>query len=1459
MKRLIFLLMTALFCGCLSAQCPQGNITLTTQQEVDNFAANYPNCTELLGNLSIDDDYTSSITSLAGLSQITAVGGDVDIIYNDNLTNLTGLNNLTSIGGYLNIDGNDGLTNLTGLDNLNSISRYLSIDDNDGLTNLAGLDNLTHIGGFLEMQWNDNLMDVSALDNVASSTLIGLKIWQNPKLTALPDFNNLTAIIGRVWIAGNDNLTDFMGLDNVTTIGGFLELDYNDNITDMTGLNSLTSIGEHMHIHDNDNLVDFSGMNNLTTIGGDVEIGGNNSSLTSLNGLNNLMSINGHLHIKYNPIISDISALENVDMSNVTDIDIYGNSNLSFCGITSICDYLEAGGTYYFSNNATGCNSYEVYASCDVQPSCDDETVTFTSQAQIDNFSSNNPNCTEIAGNVHIYSSAVNSDITNLDGLSQITSISGNLIITSNTNLSTIMGLSNLTTLGGYLYMLGNSTLTSLAGLENLDFTPISDVTIRDNDALSICGLEGLCAYLENNGSATIFNNGPGCDSPAEVLLFCNPPDDIDMDFGTNGTVDIAGHDVTCMLAQPDDKLVIFGSSVLRLNPDGTLDTSFGASGVASIGGFEGVLQPDGKIVVLAADQLARLNADGTLDATFGTGGTRPLIAPAKDIALSLDGKIVTSDTELVRYNADGSVDTAFGSNGIVSIEVQAYHYGEYPGAPQVLKTYYPSSHVVVKSDGKIVVAGDFAYQSRYNPEYIIYYNQRRCLLGYNADGTKDSNFNEWIEGWYQGDVFSYVGDLLLLPDDEFVMLSSNDFELEGNLCMNQYDANGAFIDSNCTYTSLCGDSYYYGALWSKATVADCGIFAFGEYGTIFGNTCKFLTRTDYDGTPFSGFGDNGGVALPVVAGTETADIALQSDGGIIVAGNSATGIVLARLSNDEACNPLFLLTEPPSPPSDPCGGTPATTDSLTHIFDEDLFIDGVGFANNPTVTFTDPATPADAVLSDISLELYFRLNGNSCENEIALQITDPAGNTQPLTAYTTCDGGNGLYYVNLNVPSGNTTGSTADWLVEFDDTNDQNSGYEYSVRFARLNYVATTGGGGETIVNEVSDFADSDLFIDGVGFANNGTYTFTDPGTPANAVLSDISLELYFRLNGASCENEIALQITDPAGNTQPLTAYTTCDGGTGLFYVNLDVPSGNTTGSVADWVVQFDDTNDQNAGYEYSVRFGRLTYTTTYTEGGGGMAVTVNDEVSDFADYDLFIDGVGFANNGTYTFTDPGTPADAILSNISLELYFRLNGNSCENEIAIQVTDPAGNTQPLTAYTTCDGGNGLYYVNLDVPSGNTTGSMADWLVEFDDTNDQNSDYEYSIRFGRLTYDVEYTECVPMLVNEENTSAHQYINTSAQENVNSSTRQLNNSSLKLYPVPANHHLNVEYFSENTHPMNIEILSNEGKTLVSSQENLQEGMNTIQLDIADLPAGHYHIRMYNADDMQMQSFVKITP
>jgi len=150
MKFFYFLLVATLFlCNQSFAQtCLPDGITFSTQQQIDDFAANYPGCTEILGDVVIEGNTDNTITSLSGLIQLTSIGSD--------LTSLTDLDNLTYIRYGLSMLSNDGLINLTGLDNLTFIGTNLSIVDNDGLTSLAGLDNIPSIGeafcnGFTEM------------------------------------------------------------------------------------------------------------------------------------------------------------------------------------------------------------------------------------------------------------------------------------------------------------------------------------------------------------------------------------------------------------------------------------------------------------------------------------------------------------------------------------------------------------------------------------------------------------------------------------------------------------------------------------------------------------------------------------------------------------------------------------------------------------------------------------------------------------------------------------------------------------------------------------------------------------------------------------------------------------------------------------------------------------------------------------------------------------------------------------------------------------------------------------------------------------------------------------------------------------------------------------------------------------------------------------------------------------
>lgn len=187
-----------------------------------------------------------------------------------------------------------------------------------------------------------------------------------------------------------------------------------------------------------------------------------------------------------------------------------------------------------------------------VGQACLPEGITFTTQADIDNFQTYYPNCTEIEGDVTI--GGVSTNITNLNGLSVITSIGGTLWIVWNDNLANLSGLNNLTFIGGDFELKGNDSLTSITSLENL--TTISgslsigtnffgwiwgnpflssltgldhviyiggDLNIIANPFLSTCEVQSICDYLANpNGYITIFDNAPGCNSLAEVQEACD-------------------------------------------------------------------------------------------------------------------------------------------------------------------------------------------------------------------------------------------------------------------------------------------------------------------------------------------------------------------------------------------------------------------------------------------------------------------------------------------------------------------------------------------------------------------------------------------------------------------------------------------------------------------------------------------------------------------------------------------------------------------------------------------------------------------------------------------------------------------------------------------------------------------------------------------------------------------------
>ena len=245
-----------------------GNVTLTTQAEVDAFDDVTTPITTITGNLEIGLlGSGSDIYDLSPLSTLTSVGGFLYIRDNSALQSLAGLNALTSVGSFLFIQYNSALISLSGLDALTSVGSFLWVDNNTALTSLSGLDAITTVGGDLNISYNPAITDLSELAAI-NSVGNNLQIEFNTALTSLSGLNAITSVVGRLYIGKNWALTSLSGLDAITSVGGNLDIFDNTALTSLSGLDALTSVVGDLNISNNAALTEFCPLFTLLNING---------------------------------------------------------------------------------------------------------------------------------------------------------------------------------------------------------------------------------------------------------------------------------------------------------------------------------------------------------------------------------------------------------------------------------------------------------------------------------------------------------------------------------------------------------------------------------------------------------------------------------------------------------------------------------------------------------------------------------------------------------------------------------------------------------------------------------------------------------------------------------------------------------------------------------------------------------------------------------------------------------------------------------------------------------------------------------------------------------------------------------------------------------------------------------------------------------------------------------------
>ncbi len=247
--------------------------------------------------------------------------------------------------------------------------------------------------------------------------------------------------------------------------------------------------------------------------------------------------------------------------------------------------------------------------------------------------------------------------------------------------------------------------------------------------------------------------------------------------------------------------------AAVRYNPDGSLDTSFGTGGkvITPVTGPAAdyavdVVAQGTKTVLIGRTThfshndfaLVRLNDDGSLDTSFDGDGVATLDFSSgsndfgEDVAVTPGGKLVvagltgttgsptTNDFALARFNNDGSLDTSFDGDGKVTT-----HFGSGLDAAYA---------VVVGEDGSIVAGGKATNGSREDYALARYKPNGALDDGFDFDGKVVTDF---------GGVGGWLWDLAMQDDGRVVAAGTSSSAGTGaNMALARYNPDGSLNSS---------------------------------------------------------------------------------------------------------------------------------------------------------------------------------------------------------------------------------------------------------------------------------------------------------------------------------------------------------------------------------------------------------------------------------------------------------------------------------------------------------------------------------------------------------------------------------------------------------------------------------------------------------------------------------------
>jgi uncharacterized delta-60 repeat protein len=487
-------------------------------------------------------------------------------------------------------------------------------------------------------------------------------------------------------------------------------------------------------------------------------------------------------------------------------------------------------------------------------------------------------------------------------------------------------------------------------------------------------------------------------------------PGSLDPSFGSGGSLlaQLGGGTepasrASAVAVQADGKVVLAGYAsdaatrrraflVVRLNADGSFDSSFGSGGKVEIQLGEGTkpfsgvqamaLQPDGKIVLAGFASgattseemmVARLNPDGSFDGSFGSAGKLLVQLGAggaeagsevRAVALQANGRIVLGGDEtdaghhihvmVARLNPDGSFDGTFGTAGQIA-------------QPALVG----SAHALaVQGDGRIVLAG-FAAVGEQGQLLVARLNPNGTFDGTFASGgafTTQLGTGTFPETEAYGLALQPDGRILV---DGYATVASATFQTQVLIArLNPDGTPDSSFGSGGSVLAQMGAGAHPSSSLNALTLQQNGrILVGGEATNAGGGYEALVARLDPGGSLDASFGAGGKASSQFGTGTEAFSavygLALQPDGKLLFAGHASDaggreGLIAGRMIADLA--PVAMFADGPNP-AQPLqaiafDGTASSDADGTIAAYEWSFGDGTGAAGAaPSHSYATPGT----------------------------------------------------------------------------------------------------------------------------------------------------------------------------------------------------------------------------------------------------------------------------------------------------------------------------------------------------------------------------------------------------------------------------------------------------------------------------------------------------------------------